>query len=330
MVRVFLQFDFHLCGGFAVRNMNLLSAALCHLRLEASAKIREDVPILFRDEVQNLRLPVADDLQGRRLHSAGGKSPAHLFPEQRADLISHQTIQHSPGLLGIHQAHVDGSRMFQGFFYRLLVDFIKFNSAFRGWIDTEKMGDMPGYCLPFPVRVRCQKDALRTCGFLLQLPNGRALAPDVDVLRLEMVVHIHRQPALRKIPNMTHGRDDFITGSQIFSDNLRLGWRLHHQQSSGSGFGCFLCCLFGCFLLCSCCHSLSPQKYFTTVYSIPPRRLICKVYFSSVADDYAFNFKHGYYSTDFSNVFVHYMCNFIHMNSIIPLHDFQYRRLVTA
>ena len=53
--------------------------------------------------------PVVDDPDGHALHTACRQAPADFPPEERAELIAHQTVQHAAGLLGVEEVFVNGA-----------------------------------------------------------------------------------------------------------------------------------------------------------------------------------------------------------------------------
>ena len=55
-------------------------------------------------------------------------------------------------------------------------------------------------------------------------------AADGDVLRLESMVDIDTELALRQIPDVTYGRLHREVFSQVFADGDRLGGRFHDYQ----------------------------------------------------------------------------------------------------
>ena len=59
-------------------------------------------PILFGLKGVDLGLPVADHTGGYGLHAPGAQALTHLFPQKRADGITHQAVHHAAGLLGIN------------------------------------------------------------------------------------------------------------------------------------------------------------------------------------------------------------------------------------
>ena len=71
------------------------------------------MPVLFGDEALDLALALADELERDRLHAAGGEAAADLVPQERADLVAHQPVEHAARLLRVDHLHVDLARMLE-------------------------------------------------------------------------------------------------------------------------------------------------------------------------------------------------------------------------
>src|SRR5690606_5587119 len=56
-----------------------------------------------RHELFDLPLAVGDEAHGHRLHPARAEPRLHLVPEERAELVAHDAVQHPAGLIRVHQ-----------------------------------------------------------------------------------------------------------------------------------------------------------------------------------------------------------------------------------
>src|SRR5690606_3895827 len=68
----------------------------------------------FGDEFENLFFALADQPQGDGLDPAGAGSAANAAPEQGADLVADQTVDHPPRLLGVDFVQVEFGGMGEG------------------------------------------------------------------------------------------------------------------------------------------------------------------------------------------------------------------------
>ena len=187
-------------------------------------------PVFLGHKGTDLLFPLGHQTGGHRLYPSGGESPADLLPQQRRELIAHDTVQNAPGLLGVHQILVDGPGGGNGLVDHLLGDLIKGHPVGLVVRNAQQFFQMPGNGLSFPVRVGGQIDPLALSRRLLEVLDDLLLALDGLIVRLEAVLHIHAQLALGQIADVAHGRLDFIARTQIFADGLGLGRRLHDHK----------------------------------------------------------------------------------------------------
>ena len=161
-------------------------------------------PVLLGIEPEDLLLPVAYDLQCGGLYSSCGQSRLDLSPEKRTDLISHQTVQDSSGLLCIHQILIDLAGMLDGLLDLGLGDLVKFDTAVLIRLNPQNVRQVPGYGFSLAVRVSCQVYFRSLLGFLLQFLDQISLTPDIDVFRLEVIFYVDPQFTFRKVSHMTY------------------------------------------------------------------------------------------------------------------------------
>ena len=86
---------------------------------------------------------------------------------------------------------------------------------------------MPGDSFALPVRVSCQVNGIRLLGFLFQFVDQFLLGLHRDILRLKIAFNVHTHGALGQVPQVAHTGLDRVLGTQIFSDGLGFGGRLH-------------------------------------------------------------------------------------------------------
>ena len=102
----------------------------------------------------NLTLAIADQLQRDRLHASGAQAAADLVPEERADLVADQAVEHATRLLRVDHLLVDLRRMFERAEHALLGDLVEHQAAdLLPIAAAELLGEMPADRLAFAVRV---------------------------------------------------------------------------------------------------------------------------------------------------------------------------------
>ena len=88
---------------------------------------------------------------------------------------------------------------------------------------------MRGDRLALAVRVRRQVDSVCRCGQLLQFPDDLLFAGNDDVFRVEIVINVDSQVALRQILDVAKRGLDRVTLSQILLDGSCLGRRFDND-----------------------------------------------------------------------------------------------------
>ena len=187
-------------------------------------------PVLSGDESTDLVLTVHHQTGGHGLDTACGQAPADLLPQQGGQLVAHDAVQDASCLLGIHQVVVDVTGACDGFTDHLLGDLVKGNTVGLLVGQAQQLFQMPGDGFALPVRVSCKVDRvyLRRC--ILQFPDQILLAPDGDVVGIEITFQVHTHGGLGQVPQMAHAGLDGVIGTQVFANGLRLGGGLHDDQ----------------------------------------------------------------------------------------------------
>ena len=158
-----------------VADLDVRAVALEQLRVELRrhrpGEPRGEVPVLLGDERSDLALAIDDDLERDRLHPAGAQAAADLVPEDRADLVADQPVEHAPRLLRVDHLHVDLGRLFERREHTLLGDLVEHQPADLLAIPRAQfLGEMPADRFAFAVRVGRDEDCPRR-------PSPRPSAP---------------------------------------------------------------------------------------------------------------------------------------------------------
>ena len=194
--------------------------------------ITKDISVkaMFNDARVELTLDkgdIVDEAHGHALHAACGQAPAHLAPQEGAELVTHQTVQHTAGLLGVEQIFVDGAGVGHALLHALFGDLVKGDAVGGVGVQPQDVGQMPADGFAFAVRVGRQQNAVGVLGLAFEFLDELFLAFDADVLGRIAVLHINAQLGSRQVPDMAHAGGDLIVIAQIFANGLRLCRRLH-------------------------------------------------------------------------------------------------------
>ena len=127
-------------------------------------------PILDRHKRLDLAFPFNDEAQSYGLHPARGQAAAHLVPQQRRDLITHDAIEDASRLLCVDKIAIDIPGMFKGVVHRLGGNFIKRYATNRVALGETAQLIFKMRCdrFSFTVRVRSEINNSRSLGQLLQ------------------------------------------------------------------------------------------------------------------------------------------------------------------
>ena len=152
-------------GSFPVAGPEVLAAVLDNLKaqgvgLAGPLQVRKQLPILLRLERPDLPLPLHHQAHRHGLHTAGGKTPSHLGPEQRRKLEAHHPVEKAARLLRMHPVHVqfrgDAERLLNG----LAGDLVEDDAAIAARRTADGFAQMPRDGFALPVQVRRQIDGL--------------------------------------------------------------------------------------------------------------------------------------------------------------------------
>ena len=185
----------HFFAVFAVKARGQLRAA--------HAETSGDVVVLLGQEGVDLVFAVADHLRRHGLHAAGGKALFHLRPEDGADLIAHQAVEHAPRLLGVDAVDVDAARVLDGGLDGLHRHLVELDAAGRMFVDAQHIGQMPGDGFSLAVRVGGEIDLRGRARFLADAVEYVAAPADGDVLRLEVVLRGNADLRFGKVAHMS-------------------------------------------------------------------------------------------------------------------------------
>ncbi len=183
---------------------------------------RKQVPVLLRHESRDLLLAIADQLQRHGLDAARAQTAADFVPEQGADLVADEAIEHAARLLRIDHLHVDLARMVHRFLHRLLGDLVEHEAVDLLLLRAELFGEMPADGFAFAVRVGGDVNVGGVLCRALQLGDHFLAGGDRFVHRREAFVDVDTELALRQIADVPHRREHLVVASEILIDCLCL------------------------------------------------------------------------------------------------------------
>ena len=180
-------------------------------------------------EGHDLLLTVDDQAQGDGLDTTGGEPRLDLAPEDRRKLETDEAVEDAAGLLRVDEVHVDVAGMLDGREYRIFRDLVEDNPAGILPLESEGLEQVPGNRLSFAVLIGCEQDRRRLGCRAAEFRHQTLLVVGDDILRREPVFHVDAQTLVLKIPDVAAARFHHVIISEIPSDGVRLGRRLHNH-----------------------------------------------------------------------------------------------------
>ena len=169
-----------------------------------------DGPVLLRNELRDLRLPVRDKPKRYGLNAPRTQASFNLGPKQRADPIADHPVKNPSCLLRVDHIHIDRTRVLQRLLHRIFRNLIECDPECLLRIQMKRRHQVPADRLPFAVRVSCEKNLIRLFAFLPELGENLSLPADRDILRFIVILHIKAELALGQIPDMAGRSHDLI------------------------------------------------------------------------------------------------------------------------
>jgi hypothetical protein len=127
-----------------------------------SSEARVEGPVFLGAECFALALAIDDYPERDGLYASGTDAALDLVPQQRAELVSHQTIEHPARLVSVKQVVIELRGIGDRLFDRGGRDFMQQHAADLGPGLTEMLGDMPRDSLTFAVGVAGKIDVILT------------------------------------------------------------------------------------------------------------------------------------------------------------------------
>ena len=181
---------------------------------------RVERPGFDGNELIDLFFPLANQPDRNRLHAAGTEALSNLLPEQGAQLVADEPVDHTASLLRIDQILIHRTQRVERLFHSGGRDLMQLDAA---WVlQVEDVRKMPGDRLALTVRVGCQEDLRSALGGGFQILDRRFLSGNRHVFRLEGMLDVDPQGAFRQVAHMTHRCANVVLGTKKPAKRLGL------------------------------------------------------------------------------------------------------------
>ena len=191
-------------------------------------------PVFAIPENFYLRLAVADQAQGDRLHTAGAAAARQLSPEHRRQGKPHQIVQRPSRHVGFYQWLIEFpgvlDRVLDGISSNLVESNAMDGHALQDVLILQHGADVPGYRLPLPIRIGGEVERF---GTLERLGDGTDLLFPARVgLPVHGKVLVGADAAIlgRQIAHVTEAGQHGVTAAEVAVDGFRLGGGLDYDN----------------------------------------------------------------------------------------------------
>ncbi|MGC4089659.1 MAG: hypothetical protein QM756_17580 [Polyangiaceae bacterium] len=190
--------------------------------------------IFFGDERFDLALALDDQAQCHRLHAACAQAESQLGPNQRRNVVAHDTIEHAASALRVIEVLVELTRVLEPLLDALLGDLLELDAPHFELRPTKLLRDVPGDGLTFAIRVGCEQDDVGLFGFVLELVEDLGLGLDHLIGLFEALLDVDAH-ALGQVFDVALTGKHLIAGTKILLDGLGLGGGLDDYEGLGHG-----------------------------------------------------------------------------------------------
>ena len=218
-----------------------------HPRVVARAGVEGgvDVPVGGDAELHPLALLVDDQAGRDGLDAAGGEAGHDLLPQHRGDLVAVEAVEDPARLLGLDEVVVDLAGVLDRGEDRRLGDLVEDHPVDRQALRRlELVEEVPGDRLALAVLIGGEVEGVGVLDQLLQLGDVALLVARHDVVGLEPVVDVDREPAPRlvldlgrgvrgvvgQVADVTDRGLDDVVRAQVAADGAGLGRGLDDDE----------------------------------------------------------------------------------------------------
>ena len=195
-----------------------------------SPEFADDRPVFVGNEGGDRLLPLADQADGNGLDAPGRQAVEDGLPDERRDLVPHETVHDPARLLGVHKVLVHLGRVLHRLGDPAFRYLVEHHAEHVPVVRLDLPGDVPGDRFPFTVGIRRQIDGLRPERMGAQPGDDFVFSLDRLVFRTEPVLDVDPDLALREVLDMPDRRLDDEVLPEILVYRLGLGRRFHDNE----------------------------------------------------------------------------------------------------
>ena len=214
------------------------------LRVEGFAllQLRDQVPVLRRDERHALAFALDNHAGGHGLDAAGGQARHDLLPQHRRDFVAVEAVEDAAGFLRVDEVHVQLAGVFGGFADGGFGDLVEHHALHRH-LRLQGFQKVPGDRFAFAVRVSREQELVGLLELGFEVGDLLFLVRVDDVDRREAVLGVDAEFGPRfllvlggdvggsagQVADVADGGFHNKVVAQILLDLLRLRRGLHND-----------------------------------------------------------------------------------------------------
>ena len=192
------------------------------------AELGRHTEVRLAYEVFDFLLALHDEAHSHALHASGAQRGFDFAPEDGADFVANQAVEHAASLLGVHQVHVNLTRVLDGVQDGSLGNLIEHDSLGGLGVQFQCFLQMPSDGLSFAVLIGCEPHHVGVLHSFLEFAHQRAFVVANLVLRLVVVVHVDTHLFFREVADVAVTRLHGVVFAEKFLDGLCLSRRLNY------------------------------------------------------------------------------------------------------
>ena len=173
-------------------------------------------------EGDDFTLTLHNQTHGNRLHTTCRERRTHLLPQHGRELKAYQTVQHTAGLLGIDQVHIDRTGRLDRLQNSLLGNFVEDDTLRLLNGETQHFGQVPCDGLSFAVFIGSQPHGL-ALGQFGQLADNLFLVGRNLVDGGKPLAYVDTQVFLRQVADVAETGAYHKVAAEKFLDGLGFG-----------------------------------------------------------------------------------------------------------
>ena len=193
-----------------------------------TGKLGCDAVIGFALKSLDFLLALGDESNGHTLHTSSRQARFDFTPQDGREFKSHNAVEHTAGLLGIHQVQVDVAGMLDGIQDGGLGNLVENDTACVVGRQAKHLEQVPGNGFSLAVFITREPHDVGLGGLILELLDLFLFVFRNLINRLKAVFHINTKVFLVQVTDVAKTRHHLVIIAQKLLDGFSLCRRLDY------------------------------------------------------------------------------------------------------